>query len=156
MPKMKIDDSGISILLNNISNNTVRKVLRMYYVMNFSQEQITFDMMINKLQTQRYIDIINSKAKSFLNIIQCAECGRKFYSGKNSLVCPDCKKSKLSEKSDNESNVYRNVRSGKKSKTRYCKNSKSLTEIISEIERYNKRHNTHLSYGKYIEMVEKK
>ena len=38
----------------------------------------------------------------------------------------------------------------KKREPRLIKTDKTLSEIINELERYNKEHKTHLSYGQYV------
>ena len=69
--------------------------------------------------------------------LKCVECHKVFRNpDKNERFCPDCKK----------------IRDKKKSKP---KANKSVWQIARELEEYNKKHGTMLSYGKYVGSVDK-
>ena len=74
--------------------------------------------------------------------LKCAECGKIFRNpDENERFCPECNKIKESRKKP-------------KQKAKSIK-SKSIWQIIRELEKYNKEHGTWLSYGKYIGLVDK-
>lgn len=74
--------------------------------------------------------------------LKCAECYKFFRNpDENERFCPECKKIKESKK---------------KSKPKVKTNkSKSIWQIVRELEKYNKEHKTRLSYGQYVSSVDK-
>ena len=74
--------------------------------------------------------------------LKCAECYKFFRNpDENERFCPECKKIKESKK---------------KSKPKVKTNkSKSIWQIVRELEKYNKEHRTMLSYGEYVSSVDK-
>lgn len=80
--------------------------------------------------------------KTKLFDLKCAECGKVFRNpDENERLCPDCKKIRESKKKP-------------KPKAEVIK-SKSIWQIIRELEKYNKEHKTRLSYGQYVALVDK-
>ena len=74
--------------------------------------------------------------------LKCEECGKIFRNpDENERFCPECKKIKESKKKP-------------KQKAKSIK-SKSIWQIIRELEKYNKEHKTRLSYGQYVSSVDK-
>ena len=74
--------------------------------------------------------------------LKCAECGKIFRNpDENERFCPECKKIK-----ENKKKQKPKVKTNK---------SKSIWQIVRELEKYNKEHGTWLSYGKYIGLVDK-
>ena len=73
--------------------------------------------------------------------LKCVECGKVFRNpNENEKFCPECKKIKESKKKPNP-----------KSK---IKTSKTIWQITRELEKYNKKHKTRLSYGQYVALVD--
>jgi rRNA maturation endonuclease Nob1 len=76
--------------------------------------------------------------KQKLFTLQCAECKKIFRNpNENKRFCPDC--SKIKEK--------------KSPKTE--EKSKSLSEVMKDLNEYNQKHGTNLSYGEYVSLVDK-
>ena len=74
--------------------------------------------------------------------LKCAECGKIFRNpDENERFCPECNKIKESRKKP-------------KQKAKSIK-SKSIWQIIRQLEKYNKEHKTRLSYGQYVSSVDK-
>ena len=75
--------------------------------------------------------------KQQLFILKCAECHKVFRNpDENERFCPDCKK----------------IKNKKKLKP---KPNKNASQIIIELEEYNKKHGTRLSYGQYVGKFDK-
>ena len=74
--------------------------------------------------------------------LKCAECYEFFRNpNEKERLCPECKKIKENKK---------------KSKPKLNTNkSKTIWQIIRELEKYNKEHKTRLSYGQYVALVDK-
>lgn len=69
--------------------------------------------------------------------LKCAECHKVFRNpNENERLCPDCKKIKEKKK-------------------RKPKADKTLYQIMKDLAKYNKKHGTKLSYGKYVSIVDK-
>jgi hypothetical protein len=69
--------------------------------------------------------------------LKCAECGKVFRNpNENERFCPECKK----------------IKEKKKLKP---KADKSLYQIMKDLAKYNKNHGTRLSYGQYVDLVDK-
>ena len=74
--------------------------------------------------------------------LKCVECGKIFRNpDENERLCPECKKIKEGRKKP-------------KQKAKSVK-SKSIYQITRELEKYNKEHKTMLSYGQYVDLVDK-
>ena len=75
----------------------------------------------------------------------CADCKQPFYGGSNSKRCPECQAKRTKEQQKIKYLKRRN---------KYNKSLKDINEIVREVEAYNKEHNTRLTYGKYVSMME--
>jgi len=78
----------------------------------------------------------------------CIDCGCEFSAlSSKALRCPECKKKSRTEQS---------IRSREKSSHKIKLNRPKLTmrEVLQRLEAYNKEHKTHLSYGKFVELME--
>lgn len=74
--------------------------------------------------------------------LKCVECGKFFRNpDENERFCPECKKIKENKKKQ-------------KPKIKINK-SKTIWQIVRELEKYNKEHRTRLSYGQYVSSVDK-
>lgn len=74
--------------------------------------------------------------------LKCAECHKVFRNpDENERFCPECKKIKESKKKARQ-------------KAKSIK-SKSILQVTRELEKYNKEHRTMLSYGQYVDLVDK-
>ena len=80
----------------------------------------------------------------------CADCGQIFKTNnKRVKLCALCKKKHKEETNRKTNNLHKRV----KPKSIKCKGSYSLTECITLLEKYNKKNNTQLSYGKFVELM---
>lgn len=71
---------------------------------------------------------------------QCKVCFRVFVAHSNAAKhCPICREE---------------IRKRPTKKSRRIKTGKTLNEIMKDLEAYNKEHNTRLTYGKYVSMIE--
>ncbi len=69
--------------------------------------------------------------------LKCAECHKVFQNpNENERFCPEC--NKIKEK-----------------KKRKPKSDKTLYQIMKDLAKYNKKHGTKLSYGKYVSLFDK-
>lgn len=68
--------------------------------------------------------------------LKCAECHKVFRNpDENEKFCPEC--NKIKEK-----------------KKRKPKANKSLYQVMKDLAKYNKKHGTRLSYGKYVSLFD--
>lgn len=83
----------------------------------------------------------------------CVDCGEKFYTFGVSkrTICDDCKKR---HKVKWQAERYKSFKSVKNEHSKK-QSGASLTEIMKEIEEYNRIHGTYLSYGQYINLTNK-
>ena len=74
--------------------------------------------------------------------LRCAECHKVFRNpNENERLCPDCKKIK-----ENKKKARQKAKSTK---------IKTVLQITRELGKYNDKHKTYLSYGKYVALVDK-
>lgn len=89
-------------------------------------------------------------------INKCLRCEKEFtcksYYAK---WCPECKKIIARERNRDFMRRKRSGQTKLRIKT-YPPVSGSINDILRDLETYNKEHNTHLSYGKYVEMMRNK
>jgi predicted ATP-dependent serine protease len=84
--------------------------------------------------------------------LHCVDCLRGFvaYNG-NALRCPECRKS-------NAIQQQRELRAMQKAKAEYSRKGSnpkmSIGEVIKAMERYNKAHHTHYTYGQFVSLME--
>ncbi len=69
----------------------------------------------------------------------CAECGKEFYSHNSNIKF--CSKE------------CRDANKKKSRQPKKAKKKKTLDELLAEIDEYNRTHGTHLTYGKYQDML---
>lgn len=82
-------------------------------------------------------------------IKSCIDCGKTFKAhANNAKRCDECKQELAREKA-REQNALRK-RENLYKKARKTKPKKTLSEIMRELEAYNKEHGTHLTYGQYV------
>lgn len=69
----------------------------------------------------------------------CAECGKEFYSpnGNVKYCSKEC----------------RDINKQKNRQPRKTKKKKTLDEVLADLNEYNRTHGTHLTYGKYKDML---
>jgi predicted nucleic acid-binding Zn-ribbon protein len=83
----------------------------------------------------------------------CIDCGENFYSISTQVLrCPECRAKYKKE----YEKIYKkeNPRRKKRKISRGMPPSKSISQVLRELEAYNKEHGTWLSYGQYIAMIE--
>lgn len=151
MDRILIDDSGISELLDYTNGGRQRKLVRLYFAHNMSVDDIAEDTGWNKALILSDILVLNKLIEKNINSKLCCECGGKFYT-KSSHKCPKCKNKSRQENYERQKEIFRSKSScpvSKKTKYKF----KSLKVIEKERAKYNKEHNTCLSYGQYVELV---
>ena len=80
----------------------------------------------------------------------CVDCGCTFTAfSRGALRCAECK---IEHKRRTAATGMASYRNGKKQKPYKVK--KTIREVIVELERYNKEHGTHLSYGQFVQKME--
>ena len=77
-------------------------------------------------------------------VFYCVDCGQPFYSkATKALRCPECRKEHAKEyRRQRKEGIYKRTP------------SKTLNEIMRELQVYNREHNTKLTYGQYVLKVE--
>lgn len=83
--------------------------------------------------------------------LSCIDCGITFDAKSTAaLRCPQCRKI---------ANCERSKLSRKKGKSRVIKKSplfdKSMGQVLNELAEYNRIHKTRLTYGQYVQLMEK-
>lgn len=78
--------------------------------------------------------------------LRCLNCNRTFYhTNVGKKYCPECE---LEIKRERNRNFMRKKR-------RASVEIKALPEVMQELKEYNEKHNTCLSYGRYVAMVDR-
>lgn len=87
-----------------------------------------------------------------LNTYFCKKCGIKFETSRKSRLklCPACVKRRNKAKRQNN----KTPKAKKAPAVRLIKTDKTLSEIMEELERYNKEHKTSLSYAQYVLLMD--
>lgn len=112
------------------------KVIRYHYKPAYTNsicEGVRVDGVLLETCIKCYLHDINNARKI------CAECGKEFFSP-NTVVKFCCKRC---------ATLY-NKKSAKRKKQ---PKKQTLDEVLAELNEYNKTHGTHLTYGKYQEML---
>lgn len=79
-----------------------------------------------------------------MHTLTCQRCGCDFtHSNTRRLYCSECKEELQKQRTRD---YMRKKRNGEQRK------AQSFSEILAELEAYNKKHKTHLSYGQYVAM----
>lgn len=96
------------------------------------------------------------KKRTITREFECARCHRVVTEvcGPNKRMCSVCVKEseKESAKRCRENSECRR-RLAKEKRSRPKSSSSSMADIIRGLSAYNRRHGTHLSYGKYMQML---
>lgn len=80
----------------------------------------------------------------------CVDCGHTFTAySRGALRCAECK---VEHKRRTAAVGMASFRNGKKSKP--YKVRKTIREVLKELEKYNKKHGTRLSYGQFVQKME--
>ena len=90
--------------------------------------------------------------KKLRKICQNLNCKVEFFAASpNARFCPDCRKIRKSES-------QKECRKAAKERAKYeaLHKSKSITDILFELREYNRKNNTNLSYGKYVQICHNK
>ena len=89
------------------------------------------------------------RERKLIDVI-CVDCGCTFTAfSRGALRCAECK---LEHKRRTAATGMVSFRNGKKSKPYKVK--KSIREVLKELEEYNKKHGTRLSYGQFVQKME--
>ena len=79
---------------------------------------------------------------------KCVECGRVFTSKAfKARFCPDCRE-------ERNKKIAQKRYLDKKEKTRRKPASTSISEVMRDLNQYNKENGTCLSYGEYVQLIE--
>ena len=79
------------------------------------------------------------------NLKKCVICGNLYVpKAHNSIFCPTCRADRTLTRN------YREKKENPKAKKHLKRNNKSIGEVIRDMEEYNQKHGTHLTYGQYI------
>ena len=83
--------------------------------------------------------------------VECVICGKKFVPKAANGICCSSECRKIREWQRNKARS--NKTEVKKAKPKKIKRV-TISKILRELDRYNKKNGTHLSYGKYVYMIE--
>ena len=90
------------------------------------------------------------KPRELIEVI-CIDCGCSFMAkSKAAKRCPECN---LKHRKNQKQGYAENFKSTRKVKKKKQK-PKSITQVLRELEAYNKEHGTRLTYGQYVERME--
>jgi tRNA(Ile2) C34 agmatinyltransferase TiaS len=82
----------------------------------------------------------------------CIECGQLFIAyGHKALRCPECRKKVAREQIKDSKSHWLRTRKSKKATYRP---PMTISEVLKELEMYNKVHGTRLSYGQFVLILE--
>ena len=82
--------------------------------------------------------------------VTCIDCGCSFMAGsKAAKRCPECNLKHRKNQKQGYAEDFKSTRKVRKKKQK----PKSITQVLRELEVYNKEHKTHLSYGKFVELM---
>lgn len=152
MAKIRIDDSGITRILDVVGGRT-RKVIKAYFFDNFTQEQMIEELYLPKHIIDKEVATIRGLARDLLVKKVCGDCGKEFYTARpQAKICPVCneknKKAQLEQQKESHKKPHSTVRHRKT-------NVVGINEIIKQMTKYNKEYKTRLSYGQYVALVDK-
>lgn len=86
--------------------------------------------------------------------VECVDCSRMFIAfNRNALRCPECRKEHIRRCKTANQARYRSV-DYIKGKERKIVPKLTIREVLRELEKYNKVHKTHLSYGQFVSLME--
>ena len=152
MNRYIINTSGISKMFELTKSGRMRKVARLWYVNKMEIAEIAKAMGYGESVIASEIMLINMLIGNNIPSRTCSQCGEKFYTTQKVQICPNCKEQNRIERETQQKEVYKAVKSNNKPKKR--KPFKSIPQIEKERVKYNKEHNTILSYGQYVALVE--
>ena len=153
MNRYRIDTSGISKMLELTKSGRKRKVARLWYVNKMEIAEIAKAMGYGESVIASEIMLINMLIASNTPSRTCSQCGEKFYTTQKVQICPNCKEQNAKDRLEAQKEEYK---SSNKPKATVAKRKKFKPLSVIEKERaiYNKEHNTILSYGQYVALVE--
>ena len=154
MNRYRIDTSGISQMFDLTKSGRMRKVARLWYVNKMEIAEIAKALGYGKSVVVSEIVVINRLIENNISCKTCSQCGETFYTGqKGTQICPNCKEQNAKDRLEAQKEEYK---SSNKPKATVVKRKKFKSISVIEKERaiYNKEHNTILSYGQYVALVE--
>ena len=154
MNRYRIDTSGISQMFDLTKSGRMRKVARLWYVNQMEIEDIAKALGYGESVVVSEIMVINRLIENNISCKTCSQCGETFYTGqKGTQICPKCKEQNAKDRLEVQKEEYK---SSNKPKATVAKRKKFKPLSVIEKERaiYNKEHNTILSYGQYVALVE--
>lgn len=153
MNRYIINTSGISQMFELTKSGRMRKIARLWYVNKMDIEDIAKALGYDKSVVVSEIMVINMLIASNIPSRICSQCGEMFYTTQKVQICPNCKEQNAKDKLEAQKEEYK---SSNKPKATVVKRKKFKSISVIEKERaiYNKEHNTILSYGQYVALVE--
>ena len=153
MNRYRIDTSGISKMFELTKSGRMRKVARLWYVNKMEIAEIAKAMGYGESVIVSEIMLINMLIGNNIPSRTCSQCGEKFYTTQKVQICPNCKEQNAKDRLETQKEEYK---SSNKQKVTVAKHKKFKSISVIEKERaiYNKEHNTILSYGQYVALVE--
>ncbi len=153
MNRYRIDTSGISKMFELTKSGRMRKVARLWYVNKMEIAEIAKAMGYGESVIASEIMVINRLIENNISCKTCSQCGEKFYTTQKVQICPNCKEQNAKDRLEVQKEEYK---SSNKPKATVAKRKKFKPLSVIEKERaiYNKEHNTILSYGQYVALVE--
>lgn len=84
----------------------------------------------------------------------CKQCGREFiHTTFCKTYCDECSADRKRERNKKFMRKKRGSQISGGYKTTTRRESKSLSQVVRELEEYNKEHGTCISYGQYVSMI---
>ena len=153
MERYILDTSAISQMLELCKSGRARKIARLWYVNQMSIKDIKVQTGYHESVIASEIMLINMLIGNNIPSRTCSQCGEKFYTTQKVQICPNCKEQNAKDRLEVQKEEYK---SSNKPKATVAKRKKFKPLSVIEKERaiYNKEHNTILSYGQYVALVE--
>lgn len=156
MIKLSVDNSGIDKLLEMSLTYRARAVIRHYYIEGKPENEISEIMGLPKVIIVSDIVRINKLIEDNLVRKICQQCGEEYYTAQpQTRICQKCKKANRQEINQAKNESFKSVNAESKPKARK-KKAKSISQILRDMEKYNKENGTELTYGKYLLLVGEK
>ncbi len=147
MNKLNIDNSGVSRLLELVKSGRQRKIARLYYMNNMSINEICDQIGCNSVIALSDIAVINKLIQDNIKIRTCCDCKKEYYTAENGRKCTARKERTRKETLELRKSIK--IAPNKPPERKF----KSIQTVEKEREQYNKKHNTHLSYGQFVGLM---
>ncbi len=152
---LKLSQEDKEYIFGGLKGIRYRKLFRLIYILELPKDHI-----INQFNsTEEELKNFERDIKAILGnnkiAVKCKDCGCKFYAKtKHKAFCEDCIKRHRKESLKEESKKHiKPENEAAPASPKRKKKAKSLNQILSDLERYNKKHKTILSYGEYVSLL---